>query len=140
MKDGGSDTSHRPPEWDISVGSRAQRFWIHSFPVWWQRTHRFWKLDIGQWFDKLFCKMQKQPFSLLTRGFKEEFFTFFSTFIIAHFLYPHWKKYFSFYWGKRKAANFFNNSGLAWRTAGSWLWSWYVLRKHEYSMRIIILY
>lgn len=29
--------------------------------------------------------MQKQPFSLLTRGFKEEFFTFFFTFIIAHF-------------------------------------------------------
>lgn len=87
-----------------------------------------------------FCKMQKQPFSLLTSGFKEEFFTFFRTFIIAHFLYPHWKKIFSFYWGKSKAANFFNNSGLAWRTAGSWLWNWYVLRKHEYSMRIIILY
>lgn len=88
----------------------------------------------------LFVKCKNNRSLFLRAALKKNFLTFFFTFIRAHFLYPHWKTYFSFYWGKSKAANFFNNSGLAWRTAGSWLWSWYVLRKHEYGMRIIILY
>lgn len=80
-----------------------------------------------------FQKLQKQPFSLLTRGLN-------LSSLKPIFCTTHRKNYFSFYWENNKAANFFINTGLAWRIAGSWLWSWYVLRKHDYNMRIIILY